>query len=394
MWNEGFVEAELGITVVDPDDSCRDLMRLAVRRNPRRAYLIVSTVLGKHLPVSPSRVRRTGNALGALVREALGLDCSGVVVIGFAETATALGYEVAEALHDSYYVHTTRRPDEFPLVSFSESHSHATSHYLCPTDPEPLAHARVVVLVDDEVSTGRTVEHAITAIVQHSTCAQFVVASIIDSRSQADRDHAVALVAELGGTLTSVCLAPISVKVATWTAETAAAFVAATPEPLEPATTGPSHVPIRWRVEGLRVDGRLGLTQEQRDAIGDISREIARTTLDTTGGRRVTVLGVEEFMMLPTLVAEAIERAGREVVCLSTTRSPIVVMDRADYPIRTRLAYGASGETRFVHNLPADAGVNVLVAPDDPDATLLIEALGGLGTPLLVWEVRGALDHA
>src|SRR6185437_1150301 len=60
-----------GITVADRASpigvTMHDLTRIALRRNPKRAQLLVSTVLGKHLPVDPRVAAGAGRLLGALV---------------------------------------------------------------------------------------------------------------------------------------------------------------------------------------------------------------------------------------------------------------------------------------------------------------------------------------
>ena len=95
-----WVEDRFGVEVRGADG----LVELALRRNPRRAHLLVSTVLGKHIPTDPRVVHdaglRLGRAVAAVVEPAL--------VIGYAETATGLGHCVAEAL-GAHYLHSTRR---------------------------------------------------------------------------------------------------------------------------------------------------------------------------------------------------------------------------------------------------------------------------------------------
>ena len=69
------------------------------------------------------------------------------MVLGYAETATALGHTVAEALCLADYLHSTRRAvDGVPVLGgFEEAHSHATSHLLLPSDPELLTRHRPLV---------------------------------------------------------------------------------------------------------------------------------------------------------------------------------------------------------------------------------------------------------
>ena len=83
-----------------------------------------------------------------------------------AETATALGRGVAEEAasragrDDVVYLQTTRCRLSRPLAfAFDECHSHAPDHavYLPDLELQPLFRAaRSLVLVDDEISTGRT----------------------------------------------------------------------------------------------------------------------------------------------------------------------------------------------------------------------------------------------
>src|SRR3546814_7560706 len=60
----------------------------AARANPKRGFLIVSKVLGRHLPASPNAMRGAMDDLG----QKLPADLPGpIVFLGMAETATALG---------------------------------------------------------------------------------------------------------------------------------------------------------------------------------------------------------------------------------------------------------------------------------------------------------------
>ena len=200
----------------------RVLLGLALRNNPRRAQLLVSRVLGKHVPTDPRVVHAAGLLLGALVadalagrppralpvdllhaavrgapgaagalhveaREAIAPEAVDAVVLGFAETATALGHCVAEALGGADYLHSTRRPVAGVATagSFVEEHSHHTGHLLLPSDPALLAGPRPLVLVDDELSTGRTAVNTITALHRAAPRAHYVLATLVDLREDA-----------------------------------------------------------------------------------------------------------------------------------------------------------------------------------------------------------------
>lgn len=143
-----------------------DLLRLAKRHhNTKRTYLLVDPLQGKHMPVSPSAALQMLETLGEAVREA---EPRADVVVGFAETATAVGAAVARSIGaDCYYIHTTR--EDFALtdtaVPFREEHSHAADQWLNMQQLiQPLLQARAVVFVDDEISTGKTLLNIISAL--------------------------------------------------------------------------------------------------------------------------------------------------------------------------------------------------------------------------------------
>ena len=85
----------------------KDILRIAKRiNNSRRPYLLVNPLQAKHIPVSPSTALQMMTSLGELVAAKYG---DARLVIGFAETATAIGAVVAKTISDEcLYIHTTR----------------------------------------------------------------------------------------------------------------------------------------------------------------------------------------------------------------------------------------------------------------------------------------------
>ena len=63
----GWVSERFGVRL--DGDGVTELVRLGLRRNPKRAHLLVSTVLGKHIPTDPVRVRGAADRLADLVVE-------------------------------------------------------------------------------------------------------------------------------------------------------------------------------------------------------------------------------------------------------------------------------------------------------------------------------------
>ncbi|WP_165965334.1 phosphoribosyltransferase family protein [Actinomadura bangladeshensis] len=377
------------------------LVGLAVRRNPRRAHLLVSAVLGKHVPTDPRLVYGSGLSLGELVRARLrGEDAAhpgsllpdalgGVpgaaarlrdlmraprvpvdaIVLGYAETATALGHSVADALGGAYYLHSTRRPvPGFATYGgFEEEHSHATSHLLLPADPAMLDRDVPVVLVDDELSTGRTVLNTIEALHAVRPRDHYVLAALVDLRGPEDRARMDGIADRLGTRIDAVALAGGHVELPDGILEAGQALVA--------GLSGDSAVPDRppfqvARVElewpaGLPDGGRHGFQPEHRARLEkDLARMADALAAELDDASRVLVLGFEELMYAPLRLAEALADAlpSVDVRYSTTTRSPVLAVDDPGYAIRTRLVFPSHDDPadgpgeRYAYNVVAGSG--------------------------------------
>jgi hypothetical protein len=140
------------------------LLGFAARVSSKRKFLLVSKILGKHYPVTPKTMSWSYRALArAVLKNRVG-ECS--LWIGMAETATGLGYGVFEAasyagVQNALFIQTTRyHLDGIERLEFEEAHSHATDFFLYyPVRPDyrkQFLNAETVVLIDDEISTGKT----------------------------------------------------------------------------------------------------------------------------------------------------------------------------------------------------------------------------------------------
>ncbi|MFF4447130.1 phosphoribosyltransferase domain-containing protein [Streptomyces sp. NPDC001502] len=379
VWSGTWVADRLGVSLQDSGDGPRltELLGLALRRNPKRAHLLVSQVLGKHVPQSPTVVHAAGFGLGERVRALLGEDgAAAAVVLGYAETATGLGHCVADGLGPAPYLHSTRRP--VPGVraagGFEEAHSHATSHLLLPEDPRLLAGSGPLVLVDDEFSTGNTVLNTIRDLHARHPRSHYVVVALVDMRSPADRDRLTAFAAELGARVDLIALASGTVSLPDGVLARGQALVEEYESRVEPAPPAGQNQPLRRLRSGVRggapadgpqpvtrVDlnwpagvpdgGRHGFTPTHRARLEAALPKIADRLSAALGPEpgRILVLGNEELMYAPLRLAKALEDAGaaREVRFSTTTRSPVLAVDDPGYAIRTRLVFPA-------HDAPAD----------------------------------------
>ncbi|WP_328440889.1 phosphoribosyltransferase [Streptomyces sp. NBC_00444] len=249
VWTGSWVAERLGVELVG-DDELTGLLGLALRRNPKRAHLLVSNVLGKHVPQSPSVVYGAGFALGRRVRELLGDDEAGrAVVLGYAETATGLGHSVADGLALAPYLHSTRRPIPgiAPAGGFEESHSHATSHVLLPENPALLAGDGPLVLVDDEFSTGNTVLNTVRDLHERYPRQRYVVVALVDMRSAANAGRLEEFAREIGARVDLVAAASGTVRLPEGVLEKGQALVARY-EAESAAVGGPSSAGTSWPV--------------------------------------------------------------------------------------------------------------------------------------------------
>ncbi|GLZ45361.1 phosphoribosyltransferase [Actinomycetospora sp. NBRC 106375] len=337
------------------------LVGLALRRNPRRAHLPVSRVLGKHLPTRPGRVRAAGEALAARVRPCLDGPGGAPVVLGYAENATALAHLVADALDAEQVVHTTRRvvAGAAVLLSVVEAHSHAPRHVLLPDDPGSWTPDRPVVLVDDELTTGRTVATTLHQLQARLPRRRYVVAALADLRRR-DDDAIERAAAALGVRVDVVAPARAALTAPVDVLDRAARLLATWPDALaRPVGGGGVVTTVHLPLDGAAEGARHGLDRAGRAALDTAVPPAAGAIAAALGPRpgRVLVLGCEELHYLPLRLADALAARGTDVDVAATSRSPLVARDVPGYPVRSALAFAAHdvalghGPERYAYGL-------------------------------------------
>lgn len=335
------------------------LCGFAARRNPRRGYLIVSRVLGRHIPARPSEMRASLRDLASKVPG----DLPGpILVVGLAETAVGLGHGIFEELRGrgmaAAFLHSTRQVVPEPLLCrFEEPHSHASAHLIYRPAGIDLAGIRSLVIVDDEVSTGTTVANLAAALAPAlPRCERIVVATLTDwsdSTAWLERmPRPAGCVSLLEGSLA-------------WSAG-----------PQAPAGTGAaafeSAAGALGALPGAGPFGRLGATRPADFRLPDVE------ALSLPPGRALRVIGTGEFTFPAFLLAERLEEAGYDVVVQATSRSPIHIGGAIGHALGFEDNYG-SGTANFLYNAdPADGRLSLICHETPPGSVdpALISALG------------------
>ena len=364
------IELQRGVLSLQPNDNShwkwQDLLGFAERINPKRAFLFVSKVLGRHIPVSPHIMRHAFTDLAKLVPDDLPEP---VLVIGMAETAVGLGAGAHQVLQQRYpeaiYVTTTRHPVHgAPLLArFLEEHSHAQDQLLYGSPDAELQQqilsSKSIVLVDDEASTGKTFVNLIHALQQAglNQISHVVTATLADWSS--------------GIHIADLNCQSVALMTGKWQWRDA------------------EH-PIQINMP--KVDtvafGAFATLAEPTWGRLPIQDSGAHIRLAVQPDERILVLGSGEYVWSSFLLAEYLQQQGADVKFSAITRSPIAV----GHAIQSALAFSDNyglGIQNFVYNINPLEYDRILITVEtvaDSVAKSLLEALPNA-------EVISAVDY-
>jgi hypothetical protein len=344
---------------VDGDVDIDAFCDVAARANPRRGFLIVSRVLGRHLPARPTDMRATMDGLAARA----GSDLPGpIVFLGMAETATALGQGCFAAWQgrnphgEAVYLQSSRqRVAGAEIVArFEEGHSHATSHLVQIADPAiraRVAEARALVIVDDECSTGATFVAAATAL--------------LEAMPRLERIETCCITDWSDGSYLDAMPRPATARAIVSGRMRWSAAAVAQPAELAAGSNAPGAAP------DAGMNSRTGLLRPEA---------AQRSPATAAPGERVLVLGEGEHSYEALLVAEEIECHGGIAAVQCITRSPALPGGAMASKSTFGDSYG-SGAPCFLYNMLGHAPdrvviVTELLADQQAEARAALAALG------------------
>lgn len=357
------------------------LFQIAERINPKRSFLFVSTVLGRHIPVHPGEHRAVLRQLADGVTPLL-LD-GPVFVMGFAETAVGIGAGVFDCLRtaqgerDIGYLTTTRfapsgSSDWFMI---EESHSHAVDHIILWPRSNVLHQGMNVtlVLVDDETTTGKTFsELALGLFAQGLTFGRVVLVTLTDwSDGYAEKS--------VKGIFGDADVCSVSLQRGTWKWAAKEGW-SHTGLPENCATQCPPWNP---NVGQKFAAPRIGIaSSDERQSGRDILADMETAGFVPVSEQdRVLIVGAGEHVWQPMLAAEALSASGLYTRFITTTRSPILegetIRNKFSFPDH----YG-EGFYMYIHN----------VVPSDWDRIVLFTETGADGIAASLVNFLGCVD--
>ncbi len=417
-----------------------NLFSLATRKNPKRSFLFVSRLLGKHIPVDPCTYQLAGRALALRLLEEVYFikdeeknqaithllmnqdDCGELhrdiyanplslpepmVFLGFAETATGLGYGMFDSFNgDCNYIHTTREviPNIENKISFSEEHSHASSHYIYNVKEQTLKNDKTIVLVDDELTTGKTALNIIDALQKKYARKKYVVATILDWRSEEDQRTFDIKAKELGVSIQVISLLQGQYQLS-WTGTP---FNDTMPIKVENANDTSTDANITYyrldetfrggldytsvneggeenRSPYLMETGRFGICGKNKEVLHIKLKDVGESLEKTRRGKNTLCLGMGEFIYIPMVISSWM---GRGIKYHSTTRSPIYPCNKEYYAIKNAFKFQSPEDpsiTNYLYNIPVNYYDELYLfierQIEESDLQPLLTILKGLGIP-------------
>lgn len=319
--------------------------------NPKRDYLFCNKVQAKHIPANPMATITAFDALACKVINEL--KDHKVVVVGFAETATAIGAYISKNMKNCvYHMQTTREncSNSIKLIEFQEEHSHATEQCLYG-DIDSIPDFDYILFVEDEISTGKTILNFIAEFEKIKANVKFGVASICNWQNESNRkvylDKGIDTFALITGELYDAN-AKMDVTVRDIDSAYAGDSAIVTDEEIAKINTvniGMAEFVEYIKNNHIKTDEkhknhpevtiytgfdpftleRAGRNPQSSDYYKSIDNIMDNVSINR--GESVLVLGTEECMYIPLMVARNISMYGANVSVHATTRSCIDVLE-------------------------------------------------------------------
>lgn len=338
-------------------------------KNTKRSYLVVNRLQGKHVPVCPEEALAMFSELADLVKEAYGKER--LLLVGFAETATAIGAALAIELNTLYIQTTREEVAGAEYLYFTESHSHATEQRLVKDDLDRvMKQIDRVVFVEDEVTTGNTILKIVDILEERYPGRTFAVASLLNGMDEKaldvyrEREISVRYLVKTDHSRYGEIAGGYRGDGIYRKADTGGRKYSAKTGRQAWETKEESSKSCCGKYREIKAGGWMNArrcikAEEYRKACEKLWKTIEEKKI-FVDKQRILVLGTEEFMYPALYVADKIEKSRREkglaaeVRFHATTRSPIMVSSEEEYPLHVRYELRSlyeDGRRTFVYDL-------------------------------------------
>ncbi len=293
--------------------------------NKKRNYLIVNKLQGKHVPAIPSESLKLFNELSNKIKNVCVNEK--LLIIGFAETATAIGAAAACEI-DCLYMQTTREYiQNVEYLYFTEEHSHASEQKLVKSDLDNIINSiDTIAFVEDEITTGNTIKNIINIIKKTyiGKKIKFKVFSILNgmeiefiNKFKEDEIEFFYLIKTNHSLYEKKVL-----------------YCKGDGKYYDMFNKDIGYNCINVEFDGLLDARRIVKSYEYKCACEKLSEKILNYT--KLKSKNILVLGTEEFMYPALYTAFKLEKLGNNVLFHATTRSPIIVSNENEYPLYSR----------------------------------------------------------
>ena len=377
------------------------LFTMSARENKKRDFLFVSKVIGKHIPMIPDTLNIIGGILARLwvneredsvnyptddlVKSLIALGISNnlgnldlgeeeniksnniasnisssrdilstpiklankTLFIGFAETATGLAQAVFKNFSNASYIHTTREKITSiePALFFNEEHSHAVEHLIFPYEKNFFDKFQDIVLIDDELTTGKSALNLIKCLPGRS----FGIISILDWRDA----NSYKMFDDEKNINVRVCSLLKGEINCTKSKDIISDAIIIPPSSTKLIPSKELIFPITEGIEGYnKATGRFGLSSEENSKIFKELKSIAEVLKKERTTGNCLCIGTGEFIYLPCSISSEL---GDNVYFHSTTRSPVHARNIASYGNKNKIAFKSPEDeaiTNYLYNIP------------------------------------------
>lgn len=292
--------------------------------NSKRNYLVMNSLQGKHIPVEPKKALALFDGLAEVIENVY--QNERLLLIGFAETATAIGAETALRLGTRYMQTTRERVPDVEYLFFTEAHSHASEQKLVKDDLDRVIdEIDRIIYIEDEVTTGNTILNIVNILDElYGNRIRFSVASILNGMTAKQMER----------------YAQKGIRIHYLLKTDHGNYGEIAERYHENGVYEPCDIGKISGVEEVCFPGRMDARRlvdaaEYKRACESLWKRI-EASYAPRADEKILVVGTEEFMFPALYIGACMEEKGCVVRCHSTTRSPIAVSADSGYPLRTR----------------------------------------------------------